>query len=325
MLMKTKAVYVVVTDGADAYFEQAWMSAWSLKHYNPMMEVDFVVDEATHTLITTTYRRHIIQVVDKIVSIDVPSSLNKKERSRWLKTTLRQHIEGDYLFLDTDTVVCGGLASIEQLTCNFAAVLDGNDKRSITCDKKRYDWLKWQAKIAQLHDDFSEEAYYNSGVLYVKDNIATHTLYEEWHRQWQQSNSLGVTFDQPVLYCAAKATQTPISALPPQFNCQIVDKGLPYLSDALVIHYYNSSPFYLIARHSVVQFLREKQVLPDEVKSLLLHARSAFADNTQIIAAEDAEFLQSNLHRLVKAFPKVFHLLDRLSYYLLRLKAKLWD
>jgi len=34
----------------------------------------------------------------------VPEELNQVQRSRYLKTTLRSILTGDYLFVDTDTV-----------------------------------------------------------------------------------------------------------------------------------------------------------------------------------------------------------------------------
>ena len=100
--MKTKIVYVVISTDNDIYLEQAWISAYSVKYYNPTAFITFVTDEDTYKGIVSSDRKNILQIVDEIIPIPLEKGLSNMKRSRWIKTNLRNLIKGDFLFIDTD-------------------------------------------------------------------------------------------------------------------------------------------------------------------------------------------------------------------------------
>ncbi len=46
-----KYVYVVTGSSQNVYVEQSWVSAWSLRHYNPKAEICFITDVNTKSYI----------------------------------------------------------------------------------------------------------------------------------------------------------------------------------------------------------------------------------------------------------------------------------
>ena len=185
--MKTKIVYVVVSDTTDIYLEQALLSVFSLRKHNPnayscigcTSNIVFVVDQDTNTTIAEK-RGEILKYIDNKVVINVPEEYNKVCRSRWIKTSLRQHIQGNFLFIDTDTLVTDCLDDIDSFDGEMGAVKDqhvlvGKNRgvKKLQINAERDGWI-WSETLA----------YYNSGVMYVKDSPFTHKFYQTWHNKW---------------------------------------------------------------------------------------------------------------------------------------------
>lgn len=321
--MKTKAAYVLTCSESDNYLEQAWKSIWSLKHHNPTMQVVLVVDEASCTLIKTTYRKNMLTFVDKMVCVNVPDGFDQRAKSRWLKTSLRALIEGDFLFIDTDTVVCGSLSEVDDLSCNIGAVIDENSYKPLSEDGEKLRKLQWFARQCNVDVDFCKLPYYNSGVLYVRDNDEAHTLYDEWHRQWLNCYKRGVFQDQIPLYCAALTSGIHLTELPSTLNCQITEYGLNALSEARIIHYYNESPNYRIGQSSTIASIRATPgELPDSVKDMLLHPRSQFVPDARVLAGTYLTLVETDLQRLAIKHPCLAKWLNRLAKLWLRVEAK---
>ena len=109
--MKTKIVYVVVSDEHDIYLEQACLSMHSLRLYNPDAMITVVLDK--HTNATICGKRSIIldYVSEKIV-INPEGKFSKMQLSRFIKTNLRKYVIGDFLFIDSDTIITSSLADM---------------------------------------------------------------------------------------------------------------------------------------------------------------------------------------------------------------------
>ena len=97
--MKTKIVYVVTSSLEDVYWEQAWVSAWSLRQHNSKVHVAVVCDEDTFEVAKGSFRSKSLELFDEIVPVPFDLSVSKKARSRWLKTNLRSLIKGDFYIL----------------------------------------------------------------------------------------------------------------------------------------------------------------------------------------------------------------------------------
>ena len=76
--MKTKFVYVVVSDETSLYLEQAVVSAYSVRLYNPSAYIEVVID--TNTAETLNGKRHFVyNYFDKVTVIETPSDYSKEE------------------------------------------------------------------------------------------------------------------------------------------------------------------------------------------------------------------------------------------------------
>lgn len=283
--MRTKAVYVAVSGEADVYFEQAWVSAWSLKHYNPEMEVECVVDPDTYDQVMGCYRRQALSVIDRLVRIEVPAQYGKKERSRWLKTSLRRHVSGDFLFIDTDTVICDSLEEVDSLLGDVLMVKDNHCLLTESFERKYIA----RDLTAMTGRRFEEDVYYNSGVIFSRDNSAGSMFFEKWHENWKKYLAIGVSNDQPSLAVTNRDLPT-ILDLGDVYNCQI-RSSLRFFYKAKILHFFNSSqtlnlphPFYT---DEVYRFMKQAQGLNEVTQEMVLECKSQFYLDTFVLGGEE--------------------------------------
>lgn len=232
--MNTQIVYSIISSEQDYYLEQLIMSVHSLRMYNPAAYVIVVTDDSTaNTLIG--WRSYIKGIINHLQVIPVPSQYNPMQRSRFLKTNLRKFVKGNYLFIDTDTIICASLEEIDNIDADMALVADCNG--NLLLDE--------QSVVDRCHiagfDNMRDQPYFNSGVMLVRDTTVTHNLYKEWYIQWQHSLSKGVNLDQPSMNYVNTQLGKLITELPGIWNCQIFFKGWKYLPKAKIIHYAGGS------------------------------------------------------------------------------------
>ena len=123
--MTTKIIYCLVSDTKDYYYEQLLVSLCSLRKYNPDAIVEVVVDKETKDTLVSE-RAGIYNYVTDVIQIDVPNEFAKKQRSRFIKTRLRELVSGDFFFIDTDTVIIGDLSIIDSIPADVAMAYDAN-------------------------------------------------------------------------------------------------------------------------------------------------------------------------------------------------------
>ena len=325
--MQTKAVYVVVSQPTDVYFEQAWISAWSLKHYTPDMEVVFVVDQATYDGIYSSYRQRALDVIDRVVSVAVPEKYHSPTlRSRYLKTSLREHIRGSFLFLDSDTVVCGNISEVDTFAHPLMMVQDGHCplSESITGHEVR----RLYHRI--FHERYTGNTYYNSGVIYCQDTPATHTFYQIWHRTWQKSMATGHPNDQPALL-HTDIRHCLISEMDGIYNSQ-VRYSVYYLIKGKILHYFNhilpindASPFYDTLIYRQVQ--KDRGISADMVRTIL-HCKELYPPQSYISAGRELRLRFDYPYRLLllsyMRMPRYYRFLALLSRWQYRLFLRLF-
>ncbi len=228
--LKTKFVYSFISGKDDYYLEQLIFSILSLRRYNPTAYVEVLTDDETKRSLTE-WRSILYELIDCLNIVDIPRHLDKMKRSRYIKTKLRLLTKGDYLFLDTDTVICGKLSSIEDYTEHIMMVADCNDSL----------YLKDSQIINRCEiigfKDMAGRPYYNSGVMRVKDSEFCNSFYRAWHSNWLDSVSKGVSLDQPALNFTNHEFGNDVQELPGRWNCQVFFSGLNCLYESNIIHY----------------------------------------------------------------------------------------
>lgn len=252
--MKTKIVYCLISDDNDYYYEQLLISLYSLRKHNPDAVVELVIDNDTNATLVNK-RTEIYSFVTRVVHAEVPKHLSKKQRSRFIKTNLRNLISGDYLFLDTDTIIQSSLEDIDEVSSDICATQEYNELNRFT---KKDPHMRHLAEKVGLADELENEPYFNSGVMYVKDTPKAHLLYELWHSYWLITLSRGLNTDQTPLCWANKKAGHVIDFLDDKWNCLVKLRGIEFEENAKIIHYAceHSNTHYILSVHSIFDTMK---------------------------------------------------------------------
>jgi len=318
--MKTKIVYVVVSDDADFYLEQTLVSVYSARLYNPNAEILLLVDSETNKTILGK-REAILQYISLKITVDVPKEYSKMQKSRFLKTSLRKYIEGDYLFIDSDTIITEDLSEIDNIPFEIAAV---PDKHVIIKNHPRCKDIRRNAKMIEWNFSL-DEYYFNSGVFYVKDTSSTHSFYEDWFNKWKKYSSIGVDIDQPSLAKTNEKFNHLIGELNGIWNCQINENGLPFLLKAKIIHYFASTmgekrnnPYSFYDKKIYVD-IKNYGFINRKLHAMILNAKSAFNFPCVIIGRSDVTFFFTNTYIIYSKAKFFFSIIELLSGIVLKI------
>ena len=246
--MRTKIVYVLVSQETDYYYEMLLLSLYSLRLHHPKgdAEVEVVMDEDTHQRLV--YKKaEMLSDIEPIV-VPIPPEYAIMQRSRFLKTQLRQLVKGDFLFLDCDTLVCAKLDEIDKVDADIAMVSDANNKSN-----KRTPYAKELCEKAGLYN-LEGCPYFNSGVIFTRDTSSASSFFSDWHLLWQETLAKGIPQDQPALCKVNTDYNYLIQELYGGWNCQEGCKdAFEYVNSAKVLHYFTN----FSKRHLVLFLLQQ--------------------------------------------------------------------
>lgn len=231
--MKTKLLYVLTCSPNGTYIEQALMSVWSARYHNPNAHIVLLVDDKTDKLLTGKRAALLDYITEKIVVPFEDENASMKYRSRWIKTSARQLIEGDFLYIDCDTLICGGLDAIDDFKCEIGATWESH----LLVEDFNPDLMKSASEATiQVGVDLNhEKEYFSSGVLYVKDSPTAHQVYEQWHKNWEEGFNNGLSIDQPALAKANRDLGYVIKRIPDIYNCIVFTQN-NFTDQALILH-----------------------------------------------------------------------------------------
>ena len=202
----------------------------SLRRVHPESEVRLFVHPADLSI-----PRETRNLVDTVVAPDLADVANSAEAARALKTSLRQCIDGHYVYLDLDTLIVRQLDALESQR-EVAAVRDRSYTYPIPPCIPR--WVR--RVFRQLRWDLPLLDYFNSGVIVWPDSERTRALSARWHFKWLQAKAVGIVEDQPALNAADVEAGGVIQPLAVSYNAMIdADPGLA--TGAHIIHFFNSA------------------------------------------------------------------------------------
>lgn len=252
--MKTKLVYVLTCASEATYIEQALISIWSARYHNPDAHIVLLVDDLTNELLVGKRAEVLEYVTEKVVIPFEDTNATMMYRSRWIKTQVRQMVEGDLLFIDCDTIINHSLNELDALQCEVGAVCESNLPITEFCDGLRrplYD----NARILGWNPDV-EKYYFSSGVVYAKDCTSARELYTKWHDNWLYSTTKGINIDQPTLAKANIACGHVMERIDDKWNC-IMFTYPRWAKNAYILHYaaYRNMSFLFSKR--VLKYIRE--------------------------------------------------------------------
>lgn len=301
--MRTKLLYIVVSTENDLYLEQTYISTFSAKCYMPDAHVTLLTDLKTAESFIGV-RKEMVKYVDELVVVPLDAKVyNAQKRSRLLKTNARNHVEGDYLFIDSDTIVTKPLYEVDEITTEIAACWDTHSPAKTS--PFYYMTLRDGHKLGWPIEE--EEYYFNSGVLYVKDTPLTHRFYTLWNQNLQDGYSAGVTMDQPSFAKTNFQMGHVVERLNDIWNCQL-KYGVKWLKDAKIVHYLTTNrsrnrgeQFFIFNRGDVFEVLKKNAEIPQKLIDVIRDPFNGIANVTHCFAGEDVMFFSSVLFDYTRA------------------------
>jgi len=312
-----QVVYVLICNDENFFYEQFLISITSLKFQMKNVSIIVLTDQDTNNYLMNKHPE-IKNQINYFVSYNMPKQYNMAARSRILKTKMRELIQGDFLFIDCDTLICESLDEICEIPYS-SAVLDNhgtveNHIQNFRSVIKRANQFRFSVGFENCH--------YNTGVLWCKDNIETRRFFDNWYRLWKETYQKGVIVDQLSFNEINNRMNGVFRAMDGKWNCQI-RCGIPFLAEAKIIHYFASNKSKVVERkfsyyftdENIYKDIREKQSISEHIQEFIERPRSAFqkADLVEI-CTPNYYIINSNIGALFRMicrkFPKLFWCID---------------
>lgn len=292
-----KYLYVLVNSTTGFYTEQTYVSMLSLRHVTPDAFISLLVDDKTANIQGNHFFESIKSLVNEYKVISLPSDMPAIERSRFIKTSMREHTVGDFLFIDSDTIWASPIDR-EDFTFDIMGVLDAHKPFSplMTSHKFVLDYFD------KMDCHFKQNFYINSGILYSKDSVYSKNFFKKWHEKWKETSKSGIFVDQPSLNYIINNEENPEKfLLLGEYNAQISNswRHFPY---AKIIHYFTfweknkdfNSP-YLLQNINFWENVRKEGIS----KKIIEKPLAAFGGEISISLIDDF-FEKSALYGFVK-------------------------
>ena len=291
--MTTKIVYVLVSTEKDIYLEQAWASIYSLQYYNDNVNVVVVCDDRTATRINEQGPEEFRKICGTVVSVPFEEIVSNRERSRWLKTNLRSLVTGDFLFLDTDTIVTDSLVELDSFEFDLGMVYAWHCKM---VDRPNKNFVKKRVKQLFNIDLRDETDYFNSGVIYCKDTEGNHRFFKRRHEYWLMAKDKpkGIQDQQSLIVTVNELGG--VYVMSGDYNCQPV-YSMKHIATAKIVHFFNLkwdnhewSPF---CTDDFYLDIKSKGYISEEKKQIILSCRSTFISPALCIFGDDINVWRS--------------------------------
>ena len=304
--MKTKLLYILVSDPADVYLEQAYVSATTCARHNPDATLVLLTDRQTADgwLQESPLSAPFKALFKEIKVVDLDASLPPMQRSRLLKTGMREYVKGDFLFIDADTVVARPLDGIDSVEAALAAAPDLHS--TFREHPHRQATINMCRKLG--YDPSGDDYYFNSGVLLVRDTEANHDFFRKWRKNYLEGYEKGIRPDQPSL--AKTRAGDGITRLPDVWNVE-VQNGVRYLRDAFIVHYMvtnvGSGPqdsLFLLNRKEVLLKMRREGAITPEIQEVMADPFKGYAPVTQVFAGDDLHLFRTRRYRWLRSHYK---------------------
>lgn len=325
--MRTKILYILTSEPTDIYLEQTFLSIYSLRQHERDAHVILLTDNRTvETLVGK--RTEILKIVDEKIVIPFDASISNMKRSRWLKTRMRSMIDGDFLYIDGDTIVNAPLNEIDECSLSIGSVEDAH--RTL---EHHYGKEKLLRQAHTLGFSIEKERYYfNGGVFYVKDTLETRAFFDRWHKNWERSVKYGINQDMPALIQTNIEMGHMIQRLDGVWNCQVM-YGFNYFTKAKIIHYFasrystdNGGFLYDFMNPSLLEDIKRTGDVTEEIKKKLQEPLSCFDERVELIGGSDVDILNTHVYKLVRLIyhkhPRLFNHIQSILYKLNRLNKR---
>ncbi len=123
--MINQICYVLTSSGTDLYAQMTLISASLSRKLYPDAQIVILVDEITDDNLIKC-DSPLIKLANRIIRVE--TGIEKTApRSRFVKTSVRQLVEGDFVYIDTDALPIRHFDEMTKTGAPMAAALDLND------------------------------------------------------------------------------------------------------------------------------------------------------------------------------------------------------
>ena len=232
--------YVLTDDEKRKYTKQLLISIRSVKKHMPDIPVKILTDIDTYSKLDSNQFRALGRNIS-LLPIPTPDNYSKALTSRYLKTNLRTFLQGDFLYIDTDTVICKPFPEV--ISSKSLALVEDRNHSLLDCKYTYEDLTKIYMNGNYPYDIRRYSAFYNGGVIWSKDDEVSRAFFHDWSKEWASNGLEKMNQDQPSLnYIIASSYTDLVETLPKEWNFIIGTRPsiIHQLESAYIIHYINS-------------------------------------------------------------------------------------
>ena len=207
--------YVLSMDRDRLYADLVSVSALCVRRIYPTSKITVLTDDESLRNFCCT-RHSLSDIASEIRSVGSFQG-NPRIRSRFVKTQARNILDGDFLYLDADTVPVAEFGEIFDSEAPIAAALDRNRHNPSggfpAWVVRDFDRLGWR---------YPTSCYLNGGVVFWKDCIRARALGRFWHDNWlRYATTLENPADQPSLNYSIGALGVGARIMDDAFNARV--------------------------------------------------------------------------------------------------------
>ncbi len=277
-----KYVYALASSEKDYYCEECIVSMSSLLKLNPTAHIVLLVDDKTQKKLTGA-RAVVESLASEVIVHSFGATIGQKARSRLLKTSSRQLVKGDFLFVDSDTIISDELEEMSGFECDLGMVLD---KHVVASKHYMYMYMYTNAK-KMGYSVGCNDCHFNSGVMLVRDTQKTYDFFRLWNKLYKETLLKGIDIDQLSLNETNCRMGGIVTELPGIWNVQ-VNCGVKYIAHAKIIHYlgfqphnkqnkyFTSLPFEL-CNVRYFEEMKKRGSITKEIRQIIEDPKSAFS------------------------------------------------
>ena len=322
--MKTNILYILISDSDDFYAEQLYVSLVSLRKNSPESVATVLTDQLTHNALATRgiVGKRLLETVDNWIVASLDSTYSKEFRSRLLKTGMRQYVDGDFLFIDTDTIIAKPLYGIDDVPNELALCLDHHCRLH---ENPERDYIK--DRCLKIGEDLSQsDFYFNSGVILARDTTSVRDIFTLWQKNYLMGREHNIKTDQQSLAKTLNKNSINVGMLEGEWNCQL-PYGVRYMGSAIIFHYFagNSADsreqLFLLNDIDTLMSIRTSKEMPSEVTAIVEDFFKGISKVSLLIGKQDMGFRTTRRYKdLKRSFvPGQFSFLE----FLLKVRARL--
>jgi len=210
----------------------ALSSAMSARVCDPDAHTVLLIDAVSLRCLPQPARQATEATFSKVIAVEVPYQPGALA-SRHLKTSMRSLVSGDFLFLDIDTLMFATPLEMFSGDHDLGAAHDRNHKM-LRPHKPSWVVAHYQA----LGWDFAKIGYFNTGVLFMRDNARTREYSTQWHERWNHFlKSTGKHQDQPSFNSLISSGPARLKPFSLRYNAMV--NALPFFCwKAHIVHYF---------------------------------------------------------------------------------------